>query len=92
MASKCCSHPVPLRLVYSALAAEWHVPKHRNTRVPHHTLSTEDNAGVGAKIDRVAWHAAGGGANGIGVATIHESAIWGMETLLTAVSRAAGQS
>jgi MIP family channel proteins len=36
-------------------------------------------------IDRVAWHAAGGGANGIGVATIHESAIWGMETLLTAV-------
>jgi hypothetical protein len=36
----------------------------------------------------VAWHAAGGGANGIGVATIHESAIWGMETLLTAVSAA----
>ena len=41
-----------------------------------------------AQIDRVAWHAAGGGANGIGVATIHESAIWGMETLLTAVSSA----
>jgi MIP family channel proteins len=36
-------------------------------------------------IDRVAWHAAGGGANGIGIASLHKSGVWGMEALLTSV-------